>query len=98
MTVDFSKAFESEIFLVKNRTYPKIYEFGQYSDDTQFSKLLIQSYINKVSFKELLVQEYKKDNLIGLGKNTKKLLDLFEKEQTPPQSFFKKHYSRPRTI
>ena len=80
----FAQGLAQEIFLVKNRTYPRRYEFGQYSDDTQFSKLLILSFLHKISFKDLLIEEYKKNKLVGLGKNTKTLLDLFSKNQEVP--------------
>lgn len=61
------------------RTYPRKYKFGQYSDDTQFSKILSISYLENKSFKALLVDEFKKDSLVGLGKNTRSLLKYYSK-------------------
>lgn len=63
------------------RTYPKNFQFGQYSDDTQFTKILATSFLENKNFKDLLCQEFKKGNLVGLGKNTKNLLNLYSKNK-----------------
>lgn len=63
---------DKNTYLVKNRVYQQTYDFGQYSDDTQFSRLLILSHIENKNFKDLLIQEY--PNLTGLGKGTNKIL------------------------
>ena len=77
--VVFCKHLENNEYLIKNRTYPQIYQFGQYSDDTQFSRLLIESHLNNQSFKALLLKNYKTNKLIGLGKGTSNLLKFWNK-------------------
>lgn len=71
--------FDGELKTITHRTHPINYQFGQYSDDTQFSLLLLTHLINrnrlnpKIFLKDLK-NEYAKGFLVGLGGNTKKLL------------------------
>jgi ADP-ribosyl-[dinitrogen reductase] hydrolase len=63
-------------YSIPNRTFPKKYLFGQYSDDTQFSKILLESLIENNSFLpdryfDNLLQAFKKNELIGLGGSTR---------------------------
>lgn len=75
--------YKNKIYTIPFRTFPKDYLFGQYSDDTQFSRLLIESVIEGKSYKELLIDEYVKGNLIGLGTNTRKVLSYYSKNKSP---------------
>lgn len=71
--------FKGELKTLTHRTHPIDYQFGQYSDDTQFSLLLLHHLMNNQGLKpEVFFQElkhaYSKGLLVGLGKNTKNLL------------------------
>ena len=68
-----------ELKTLTSRTYPKTYPYGQYSDDTQFSTLLLENILNnktvdKAKYLQILKEEFLKNNLVGLGSNTKKIL------------------------
>lgn len=64
-------------YTIPFRTYPKDYEFGQYSDDTQFSKLLILAHLEQKPYLQYLLADFKSDKLIGLGKNTRTILSHY---------------------
>lgn len=75
--------YKNKTYSIPYRTYPKDYLFGQYSDDTQFSRLLIESVLDGKKYQEVLTEEYLKGNLIGLGTNTKKVLAYYSKNKNP---------------
>ena len=69
----------NKLSTLTHRTYPIDYPYGQYSDDTQFSLLLIKNILDHNDLKpkeyfNLLKSEFQKNNLVGIGSNTRKLL------------------------
>jgi ADP-ribosylglycohydrolase len=77
-----SELKNNELTTYTHRTFPSEYKFGQYSDDTQFSILLIKSLIEHKSFKKedylaKLLHAYSNKNLIGLGSNTRKIFNAY---------------------
>lgn len=73
-------------YYLTHRTFPQEFKFGQYSDDTQFSTILIShllkhnDFIPKEYFKELTL-EFKKGTLVGLGRNTRTIFKAALKEE-----------------
>lgn len=70
----------------KNRTYPHDFKCGQYSDDTQFSIILIELLLKYPNFSSLdylnrLAKEYSLNKLVGIGGNTKKIFEAYLKNQ-----------------
>lgn len=71
--------FNGELKTLTHRTYPKDYSFGQISDDTQFSLILLENLfnyntLNEKAYLDSLKDSYSQNKLVGLGKNTKKIL------------------------
>lgn len=72
---------------ITHRTYPQDYKFGQFSDDTQFSLALIESLLESPGFDpgdflNRLIVRHKNNELVGLGKNTKKILNQIKNNQS----------------
>lgn len=86
-TENFVKTFlETKQYSIPFRTYPKNYLLGQYSDDTQFSRILISSLIecsgfNAANYFSKLQEAFNKNELIGLGTNTNKIFRAANKKQ-----------------
>lgn len=73
-----------------NRTYPITYRQGQISDDTQFSLHLIESLLeyqkfNAQDYQNRLVRAYISNELVGIGKNTKKIFESIIKNESTVQ-------------
>ena len=79
LNIFINEFFKGKLKTITHRTYPKDYKFGQYSDDTQFSILLLEHFLkyrhfNSQKYFSELKDLYSKNQLIGLGSNTRKLL------------------------